>query len=343
MNASGRVTFLSAQAAALLAPLLLFAAACGGSDGGPSLTDRFLVVRIDGIYELSLATGEETSFIADPLDSYVSDPAVSPDGAQVAYVRIFPDVDPGDTGFSADLYVANRDGAGGREIYHHEHPGEQVRWPVWLPSGDALLISAERFEGAQFITEVRRVDVTTGESELLASEATQPDLSRDGTQITYVGVASDGSYSLWIADADGANGRALALAPPNAGSFQSPRFSPDGTRIVVAISSTFSAGAQRAMDASYVSRNGGPVPGPRTDEAYNGFPMNLWIVDVATGELQLLAELALDQPNLRWSPDGVRIFVHTDAGLFSIDAATGVATRLANGYLHGTFDWAGAE
>jgi hypothetical protein len=71
--------------------------------------------------------------------------------------------------------------------------------------------------------------------------------------------------------------------------------------------------------------------------------MNLWVVDVATGELELLAEVALDQPNLRWAPDGTRIFAHADAGLFAIDAATGETTRLANGYLHGTFDWVGAE
>jgi Tol biopolymer transport system component len=68
--------------------------------------------------------------------------------------------------------------------------------------------------------------------------------------------------------------------------------------------------------------------------------MDLWLVDVATGQLELLAALAADDPTPAWSPDGRRLAYGSGAGIVVLDLTTGAATPLLAAAPLGAIDWA---
>src|SRR5262249_45755065 len=76
--------------------------------------------------------------------SYVLDPAISPDGAKIAFGRQPPakTLSPGVVDFGSDLYIADRDGSNPREVLHHATVAEFVRAPAWL-SNSQLLITVQ--------------------------------------------------------------------------------------------------------------------------------------------------------------------------------------------------------
>ena len=107
--------------------------------------------------------------------------------------------------------------------------------------------------------------------------ANDPQISPDGTQIAYVRVSPDimkDEYapSVWLADADGGNARALTKPEEKAGE---PRWSPDGARIAFA-----------AM------REQGPV---------------IVVRDIKTGAETVIGGLTTPASKLAWSPDGATL------------------------------------
>jgi Tol biopolymer transport system component len=114
----------------------------------------------------------------------------------------------------------------------------------------------------------------------------------------------------------------------------SPRFSPDGKHILFTAN-----GGDRSKPRLNVqpltTNNQGWVP----RVAAHGYPMDLWLVDVETGQLELLAALAADDPYATWSPDGQHIALMSAAGLFLLDLTTGALTPLTNSPGFGAVDW----
>jgi len=327
---------------------ILVAVACGGGgDGGEppqQLTDRLLLVRDTGIFELSLATNEEQPLLLDPPGALLADPAVSPDGTQIAHVRLLQGVaQPGEQAdFGADLYVAGRDGSDARLLYEHQVRGEQARGPRWTPDG-MLLFSVERFETDHFVTQILALDLASGETTVLVENAVQPAISPDGTQIAYAAIDDQGLQSLWLANAGGGDPRLLLGPDQGLGIILSPRFSPDGTRVAVAGSEVVPPAA-RHDDPLYASQTGGTRPLRRPPAyLYNGFPMDIWLVELATGEPLKLADIDADQPYLAWSADGLRLFMLDATGVYVIDPTTGNGRALAPGTFHGQLDWLAAQ
>jgi Tol biopolymer transport system component len=329
---------------------LAVAVACGGGSSGddgepqPQLTDRLLVVRDTGIFELSLATNEELPLLLDTPEALLADPAVSPDGTQIAHVRLLQGVaQPGEQAdFGADLYVADRDGSNPRLLYLHQVRGELARGPRWTPDGN-LLFSVERFETDHFVTQVLLLDMASGETTVLVENAVQPAISPDGTRIAYAAIDDQGLQSLWVANADGSGPRLLLGPDQGLGIILSPRFSPDGTRIAVAASEVVPP-LSRHNDPLYAGRSGGAQPLRRPPAyLYNGFPMDIWMVDLATDEPRKLADIDADQPYLAWSGDGLRLFMLDATAIYAIDPATGNGAALAPGTFHGQLDWLAAR
>lgn len=335
------------RASALLVPFLVLATACGGGGGGQQaepLTDRLLVVRDTGIFELSLSTAEEQPLLLDPPGALLADPAISPDGTQIAHVRLLQGVaEEGEQAdFGADLYVADRDGSDPRLVYEHKVRGEQVRGPRWTPAGN-LLFSVERFETDHFVTQIVLLDLASGETTALVENGVQPAPSPDGASMAYAAIDDDGLQSLWLANADGSDPRLLFGPEQGQGIILSPRFSPDGTRIAVAASEVVPP-LSRHEDPNYASRSGGTRPLRRPPAyLYNGFPMDIWLIDVETGEANKLADIDADQPYVVWSGDGLRLFMLDLTALYALDPATGSGRAIGPGTFHGQLDWLAAQ
>ncbi|MEX2160171.1 MAG: hypothetical protein WEB04_12290 [Dehalococcoidia bacterium] len=323
------LTLLLALAAALVA--------CGG-DGGPLSGDQLLIVRNEGLTVYTANDGESL-LLSNPDQSVLTEPALSPDGARIAYVRqLTPIVLPGqpiETG--ADLFLANRDGSDARPLLLHGQQNEQIRAPAWFPDGTRLLINVQQIQAAQILTNLEVLDTSTGARTTLVTGALLPALAPDGTRIAYV--RQDAMYvqTLYLASADGSDEREVIGPDQGMGSISSPRFSPDGRFLVFAVSPVLGAPGGIRSGQEYVSRAVAAVG------ASNGLPMDIWTMELPDGEPRPLATLQLDQPGLAWSGDSKRIFVLAGAGIFVIDAENGASQRLGEGTFHGQLAWLSAE
>ena len=322
--------------APVLLAIALLLASCGDG-GGSSYSDRLIVVRNEGLVELSLGSGDEALLVPKPEGAVLIDPALSPNRDRLAFVRqLTPVVIPGEpVEVGMDLYLADAGGSDPVLLLEHSQPNEAIRSPAWFPDGHRMLINVQNLEGAQIVTTIEALDIETGARTRVLDDAFQPALSPDGTQIAFVRQDEQFNQSLWIANADGSGERQLAGPPDGLGGISSPRFSPDGRELAFG-GAALMGGTVRGPGAAYVSRAGASV-------ASNGVPQNIWIYDLESDGLRMLAELLLDQPGLAWSGQGSTIFAFAGAGLFAIDSSTGRAERLADGTFHGQVDWVAAD
>lgn len=327
--------------ASLLCCVLVALAACGG--GSPPLSDRLILERDAGLALLDLASGREELLLRNPQEVFLLDPAVSPDGRRLAYAsRLAPFVGPEEEAdLGADLYVANIDGSGPRLLLEHSAPDEELRSPAWLPDGRSLLFVRQRVEvrrGQPFtVRSIERLDLNTGRTTVVIESGFQPSVCSDGRRIVYV---NDDFLvmTLRIANIDGSNQRQIASAEEGFSWFNSPQFSPNCDRIAfggaeLPEQQTFHGPAERFVAAR--AGRGGATP---RRAAYNGLPEDIWIMDVAAGTFENVADLDLDLPNLTWSGDGERLFALAGAALFFIDPEGG-HREIGEGTFHGHIDW----
>jgi Tol biopolymer transport system component len=159
--------------------------------------------------------------------------------------------------------------------------------------------------------------------------ATHPDWSPDGTQLTF-GVDVGGEpRQVWVANVDGSGARVLVgCVDADCLGTDYPSWSPDGTSIVyVRYDRPETAGGPPASSA-------------------------IWIVDVSTGAARVVTTSVpgelVDDP--RWSRDGSTIVLQTDrfddqgnevASFIAVaPSAGGASTRLTDGNMFGMYpDW----
>lgn len=142
----------------------------------------------------------------------------------------------------------------------------------------------------------------------------QPDWAPDGRTIAFQSYR-EGSFGIWTIRPDGGGLRRLTMGPYD---YREPRFAPDGRRLVVS------------------SDRGGSY--------------GLWLVDVASGEITPLVDVAGQQEyEPAWSPDGGRVaFVVDNTRIDVLTVASGVretaVTVPAGRIIHGP-EWTpdGAE
>lgn len=313
-------------------------ASCGGGSG---LHDHLVLTRQTGLVERDLSSGDEHLLVPQPSDATLVEPAVSPDGTQIAYVGLLSAiVIPGQsTDLGSDIYIASADGSSPRLVAKHAVRGEQLHSPAWLPDG-SLLIYAQRFENRMIVVDVERIELATGERTVVINDAFSPAPSPDGKQIVYIKAEPDLTVALWVTDADGSNAKRLV---PNSGlvSFGRPRYSPDGRYLVLGATGPgdFSRAPSTPAELASVKAVGEVS---RTVDRMNGLPEDIWLVDLQTGEARRLADLDLDAPSSAWSSDGQRIFVLGDKGLYEIDP-NGGDDRIGEGMFHGQLDWLSAK
>jgi Tol biopolymer transport system component len=148
-------------------------------------------------------------------------PAVSPDGARIAWER--ETQQPGGATIS-ELWVMDASGGNRRAVVAN---AAENRSPAWTPDGEAL-IYASRVTGNW---EIFRADIATGVTTNLSRDpfADQyPRLSPDGRRIVFH-TNRDLDFKIYTMAIDGSDVRAVLRAP---GDDRFPTWTPDGSRII---------------------------------------------------------------------------------------------------------------
>lgn len=242
------------------------------------------------------------------------DPAWSPDGATLAYVRTARSL-------RSSIHVVDLAGGRSRPLFPAERA--QTRDPAWSPDGTRIAFVRDDRTAEEHQLVVAEVD--GGGERVLRREPGEPEAralvgepawSPDGTRIAYTVTTLDRRHhfrpSLHVVDAEGGEPRLLASDAAD------PAWSPDGGRI--AFSSVRDRNGERCWDQC----------------TYHG---ELYVMDANGGDPARLTRNRGDDRSPSWSSDGRRIVFASDRNrpqpggleIYSIRADGSCLTWLTNG------------
>lgn len=193
----------------------------GQRDTPMPLTDGALVyfAERDGsfnIYRMDLRTREETALTRGTSNELY--PAVSPDGARIAFMS--------DQDGDYDLYVMNADGSGVRRLTSNEI---NDRTPAWSPDGEWIVFASDvRGDGAHDLYRVRADGSDLSELYTSGDLNSAPQWSADGASILFTGGSRSDAATWEILRLDVASGDVMALTNNDVKDWGAI-FAPDGS------------------------------------------------------------------------------------------------------------------
>jgi Tol biopolymer transport system component len=264
---------------------------CGGC--GPN-TDRLAV----------LAFGKPAGAFLYPSGGdhvrTITEPALSPDGSEIAFVGT------GSDGKNRDIYVATLRSAGlavameARVLRLTDDPAMD-EFPAWSPDGSTIFYDnggAEPLDDSGFSStqEIWSVPADGGAPQRLTHNSdadVQPDVSAGGTVVFW----HEGE--IWTMEQEGRNQQRLAAVPSDSGF--NPRWSPDGTMVALL---RYDA-SERASFDEHLPLRPGDLP-----------LMQVVVVKLATGHVITVGpRVASDVNPVSWMPDGSALVIDRyDAG-----------------------------
>ena len=307
---------LTALTAPLAAAVLI---ACAGGEPERRIPAPGAFVYTSGVdLWIQDADGARLLLEAGP-DRQLLQPAISPDGARVAYV-VFQLTQGDDTFVGTDLAVSRLDDPASELLIRHSRQAEYVWNPRWTPDGESLIFTHEPGDGA---IGVLRLDLATREVSRLRDDARDADISPDGRRLVFVNEPYGGDPHLVVRDLE--SGEETALDPDRAWQprpYRVPRFTPDGEAVI------FAAGQYLPqVSALAMTLNG---------------PEDIWRVDLASRELTQLAAIGEDQPDFALSDDGRHVLILGAFGIYLVATTPGEPPyAIAPGEFHGSVDWRG--
>jgi Tol biopolymer transport system component len=183
------------------------------SPDGRFVMYSYLVGDVDQIFIAAADGSSPPRRVGDP-DTINWAPMFSPDGTKILY---FVDTDR--------VKVMNIDGSDDRRL--HGSAFTELHSANWHPDGRQVVVSAGTTEA--FDLWILSLDRPERHLRVPDRAEVGPSWSPDGSRLVYLTTTTGISYTLTIADADGANERAV----PGVFSDYNPSWSPDGTRIAV--------------------------------------------------------------------------------------------------------------
>lgn len=182
-----------------------------------SACPEILFMRSGNIYRYGGSGITQLTF-----DGRSYEPAWSPDGRRIAYVRT--------TGSAGrDIYVMDADGSNPSQ----KTSGIQLMYPAWSPDGKKLIMAGGAFacvyECAIYLLDLNGANAKVDN---VAPMGSDPAWSPDGKKIVYVSLSGDDGYhALYVMNSDASE--ISELTPRDEGALFGPTWSPDGTRIAV--------------------------------------------------------------------------------------------------------------
>lgn len=175
------------------------------------------------IYIMDVDSNQVTRLTNDP--AFDDSPALSPDGARIAFLTARHDPAPKFPDLKYELYLVNSDGGNLRRL---TTTATAEGHPAWSPDGSRISFDAD-YDGDGY-AEIYTLDVASLEVMRLTSNAANDqfaDWSPDGTQIAF---ASDrnGNWDIFVMQSDGNQQHALTDSPDWE---LFPAWSPDGMQI----------------------------------------------------------------------------------------------------------------
>ncbi len=155
---------------------------------------------------------------ATMLHVYGSDPAISPNGRNIAYCSLRDSI-------YSQIYVMNADGSDPQRITNMK-TGDACG-PVWSPDGKKIAFYAFALTNPSRNPEIWVMDRDGSNQKRLTDHGLDPSWSPDGRQIAFAS-KRDGVFQIYVMNADGSNVR--RLTKHNAED-ANPAWAPDGAAI----------------------------------------------------------------------------------------------------------------
>ena len=341
------------------AVIVAFAVHCGGdSSPKPGATGTpggikpspgsgagsLIISKPGGLVEYDIKGASGKPLITAPnANTFVLDPALSPDAKRIAYiVQPPPKVEGNKYDAGSDLWVANRDGSDPHVVFTHVQPNQLIRFPQW-ETNDRILTIVQEISTKDGITSVvytlERIDDSTGQRSNVIENVLAFAISPEGKRVVYAKLAPQSGETLESQDLGGDNARTLVPQTQNLTPFNAPRFSLDGTK--VAFASADQTGAIAPFQLVSLDPQSGLAPQDAV-ALLDGLPEDIWTIDAdAPGSTPVrIADLKEDLPWLTWDGSGKHVYVIGSAGLYDLNVETGAVTRLADGAFHAQVAWA---
>lgn len=297
-----------------------------------NVAGRLLLTEPGALSTFELGTKAHTALVRFPDGTPPGSPAVSPDGARIAYslYRTNPDgKSPGGT----DLYVMAVDATGTELVVDHEQPGASITDPAWAANGQNVYFTYRNLDGVE---RIERVQLGAPERTLIVERAHSPTLSANGKQLAYLAIDEQArTDTLWVSTVDGTEAQPL-VGGPTFRALSLPRFAPDSNWIVFAAvggpqSTTFVRPLPRARLP--------PLRFPSSIASAHGVPWDLWLIRSDGTGLRRLTNIGEHAPIPAWSPDGRWIAFTGELGVYLVDVEGGTLLRLTEALTGSGVTW----
>ena len=304
-----------------------------------------LVTRDQALYLRDMKSGKETKLLTAPAGQFVTYPTWAPDGRCFLFALDTPFQGNIAANWGSDFYLADADGGNQTLLLKHDQPGAELESPAWTPDGNAIVYAyfltqydaQGQYKGQVY--EARTFNLSSRATTSLLTDANSTNLCRTGARLAYVNFNQTDftSYGVWVADADGKNGKNIVGSQTGMQAFYAPRFSPDCKVVIFAAVGGGLREAPGGGGGNLLTRLLAPFA-PAVAEAH-GPPWELWRVDADGSNLKRITSLAEDLPYAEWSADGQTVVFLGAGGLYQMAPDGSSIKKLAPGATHGQISW----
>jgi len=290
----------------------------------------FIGPRQQSLIRLDLSEGEGTNLFLPPENALLREVVVSPDGEQLL-LAYSPPPEEGEVQFAyTDLYIMPADGSMEPSPVFQEDDSSAAYFHISWPEDDLLYFA--RFgpsvddEGTiTFINRIERLHISSGQRDVLVTDASWPRVSRDGTMLAYV--TEDNAFLL--AGADGSNPRPI-LKQETFSAVDAPLFSPDNSLICFSAVLPETASLLSIWDR---------LMGVRVAQAHN-VPSDWWCIPLdGSGDPLRLTNLNAIGIYGDFDESGEHLALLTTEGVFMMNPDGSDLIQLSEGAAIGTIDW----